>query len=419
MSLIGKNWLSEMAASADSQKNGAQPQPVATVEAPEKQMEQPKESEVSPARETVPSDTKPGSEADIGQKVETPQTTAPPDHGGESPAKESPKPDAPKPKPIDDNAVLAYLKEKSGQELASLEDLLKKPDPVDPYRGLDERTVQYLKYNQETGRSYDDFQKLERDYSKMSPLQAARAKAIDFSDGELTLADVDDFLENELGIDLAEKDKLDKFDAIKLKGYGRDYIERQIADQEKYRKPIERPEQQHSPEMVTLDNGMAMPKTSYEKMQNERQRYVESIRNATDNITGSKFTIKLDDRGTEKAYDIGYDYSKEDKHRMVSGSIDVNKMVHEVSGSEKGGIDHAKHAENTWWYTPENRERAIGSIAKKLWAEWTEEFTKMRTNANFDTTKRMPASQNGSNNIPVPGLDNYYGVKFPLEQFKT
>lgn len=318
---------------------------------------------------------------------------------------------------MDDVSVLEYLKQKTGKEIASLEDILKAPEPVDPYKGLDELTVQYLKYNKETGRNYDDFQKLQRDYTKISPLQAARLKAIEFSDGELTDSDVDDFLERELGIDLTENEELSKFDAIKIKAYGKDYIERQIADQEKYRKPSEPAPK--GPEMVKLDNGMTISMQDYQKMEDNRQRYVDAIKNAADSITGSKFNIKVDDKGTEKAYDVGYDYSKEDKHRMVSDSLDVNKMVYEVSGSQKGGIDHAMHQENTWWYRPENREKAINSIARKLLAQWTEGFAEMRSNANFDTTKRMPGAQNGAQKASIPGLGNDYGVKYPLEQFKN
>lgn len=312
---------------------------------------------------------------------------------------------------LTDEAVLDYLKSKGKSELNSIDDLFKEPEQAaDPLEGLSDEAIQFIKYTKETGRGFKDFQELNRDFSKMNHIDIAKQKAIEFSDGDFTESEAIEFLERELNIDLS--DDLDKIDAAKLKNYGKDWIQNKISEQEKYKQPIERNNQ--GPELVTLEDGSVMEKSAYEKAMNSQIQYQEGIKSSTDKITSASFKVKIDDNGTEKEIDLSYDYSKDDKHRMVSNALDVNKFVQEISGSENG-LNYAAHQENLQWYDPKFREKAFASIAHKLLAQQAEEFMAKRTNANFDNNKSIPSNGSDGKKIVIPSKNNGFGVKYNFD----
>lgn len=336
-----------------------------------------------------------------------------------TPVEQQPDPTSTPPTELSDEAVLRYLQEKSGKELESIDGLFKEPEPVvDPLADLPEETQQFIKYNKETGRSYDEFKKLNTDYTKFTPLQLAQQKAIEFSDGALSLNDVNEFLEKELGIDLDNPSDLEKFDAIKLKAYGKDFLQRQIADQDKYKQPIEKQAPIAGPEMVTLENGTQMTKDAFDNQVNQREQYLEAIKSSSDNITNTAFQVKIDDNGNEKLINLSYDYSKDDKHEMVSNAADLTNMVTKLFSTKDGGIDYEALQEGLWRANPVNMGKIVKSLIHKARAEWTEEMTKDNLNANFDTSKRMPSNQNVAQTVPLPGAQQAFGVKYSLEQFK-
>lgn len=319
---------------------------------------------------------------------------------------------------INDDSVLEYLKSKTGKELKSLDELFNKTEVFsDPYEGLSEKTIQYLKYEKETKRSYSDFEKLNKDYTKLTPLEIAQQKAIDFSDGELTMLDVNEYLEKELGIDLSDISELDKFDSIKLKGYGKDYLKRQIEDQEKYKKPAEKKSNDNELKMLTLEDGTQISEEKYKILQNRHNQYLENIKKTSDNITNSTFQVKIDNNGNEKILELVYDLSKDDKHKMVSLSSDTNKALWTLFGTEKGELDYSKLQMGMLWADNSFREKAVNSIVHKALAQAAEDFFKLKNNINL-TTSNMPKNNNGTKIVPIPTTKQINGVKYSIEQFK-
>jgi hypothetical protein len=67
---------------------------------------------------------------------------------------------------LDDNTVLSHIKNKYGREVNSLEDLFKEQQAPEE---LPEDVSTYLKYKKETGRSFEDFIKLNKDFDKEDP----------------------------------------------------------------------------------------------------------------------------------------------------------------------------------------------------------------------------------------------------------
>ncbi|AGO48615.1 hypothetical protein Phi18:3_gp103 [Cellulophaga phage phi18:3] len=316
---------------------------------------------------------------------------------------------------LDDDAIKAYFKEKKGKDIESIDDLFKTPEKaVDPLEGLSDEAIQFINYSKETGRGFSDFAELNKDFTKMTPLEIAQKKAIDFSDGEFTSSEAIEFIEKELNIDLSED--LDKFDLIKLKGYGKDWLNNKIQDQKKYKQPIERSASQEGPEMVTLENGVNIPKEQYENLTRQREQYLEGLQKSQDNITASTFQVTIDENGEEIKMDISYDFSQKDKHNMLSAASDTDKFIQE-SFSKDGVVDYAKLQKAMFFAQEENMGKVISSAVNKARAEWIEESVKNKTNANFSTKSKMPSEQQKGRIVPIPGTSSTSAIPFSVNDF--
>ena len=319
-----------------------------------------------------------------------------------------------KPFELDDEAIKAYFKEKKGKEINSIDDLFKEPEASkNELEGLSEDALQFIKFNKETGRGFNDFAELSKDYTKLTPLEIAQKKAIDFSDGELSSSEAIEFLEKELNIDLSED--LDKFDLIKLKGYGKDWLNNKIQDQQKYKQPIEKKPQEQGPEMVTLDNGVMIQKEQYQNLLRQKEQYVEGLKKSQDNITTSTFEVVIDENGEEIKMNIPYDFSQKDKHDMLSSAQDTDKFIQD-NYSKDGVIDYAKLQKGLFFAKEENLGKVISSAVNKARAEWIAESVKTRTNANFNTNK-IPSETQKGRVVPIPGTKQSPVVPFSLEDF--
>lgn len=67
---------------------------------------------------------------------------------------------------IDDNTVLSHIRNKYGKEVNSLDDLFKEQESPEE---LPEDVNAFLKYKKDTGRSFEDFIKLNKDFDKEDP----------------------------------------------------------------------------------------------------------------------------------------------------------------------------------------------------------------------------------------------------------
>ena len=63
--------------------------------------------------------------------------------------------------------VLSFIREKYSKEVNSIDDLLAKREQEE----LPSDVATYLQYKKETGRGFEDFAKINKDYSKESPDQ--------------------------------------------------------------------------------------------------------------------------------------------------------------------------------------------------------------------------------------------------------
>jgi hypothetical protein len=386
---VGENHMGNF--SAQQQQQPAQPVPPPTQEA---RSEQP--APVEPT--TVVEKIQPDPAAEAPQPIEVPRPV-----------------EQPKAIELTEEMILEHLKKTRKAEVTSLDELFKKPEPVsDPTEGLSDEALKFLKFNKETGRGLQDYQALNKDYSKISPLDLARESAIKMANGTLSMANVDKYLEKKLGVDLSDPNAIDELDMVDLETFASPYRLKQIEEQAKYSQPIERPKPvaaEATEEMVTLQDGSKISKAKYEQITNQRQAYLMAVKSAADNITSSSHQIEVDDNGTKRTYNLSYDYSKEDKHEMVSRAEDIDNTITNLFGTENG-LDHAKLEEGLFWADEAKRGKAISSLIHKALAEQAKDFMKLKNNYNFSTGKKIETGEGQGKPLVIPGTSNNYGVKY-------
>lgn len=299
---------------------------------------------------------------------------------------------------LNDEVAFNHLKKSKGLEVESFDDLLK-PKVVNPYEDvLDDDDKAYLNFKKETGRSRKDFEALNANLDEIPKIDLARERVRKETGLNLTNEQIDEYIADELGVDLED---MRASDQIKLAAYTKSILEQKKAEQEKYRTPAENKQQPEAKkenaqnnEYVTLENGAVMLKSQYENLVNTRQQEISKAKEAVNSVTNSDFKITIDDKGTPKEMNFAYEYSEEDKQSMVSIVSDIDGVVANRYGSEKG-FDHKRFAEDMQWSDPKFREKAIASLLHKAIASNTEEVLKERGNVNFTNEPLQKQAKEG------------------------
>lgn len=131
--------------------------------------------------------------------------------------------------------VLSFIKEKYSKEVNSIDDLLAKREQEE----LPADVATYLQYKKETGRGFEDFAKINKDYSKESPDQVLSMYYSEVEEG-LDKEEIDYLLNSRFGTDA----EIDSEDEIKKKSIDK---KKELAkalkhfegQKEKYKVPVE------------------------------------------------------------------------------------------------------------------------------------------------------------------------------------
>lgn len=305
------------------------------------------------------------------------------------------------------NARIFELAKEKGREISAIDELFvtKEVEVIkeiekNPYENLDPKVKGFLDYHKETNRSYDDYNALQKDISSVPDIELARERVRQETGQKLSNEEVDAYLEKKLNVDLSDLEELDVADRIELSAFAKSTRDSKIAEQEKYKQPIEQtpiPTQPLSKDMIQLENGEVMPKEVYEKLVATRQNYIDGITKGAENITQAAFNVKVDDNGSDKTINYGYDYSAEDKQNMLSNASDLEQTLNRVFKTETGEFNHAELAEGMFWLEKNSREKAISAIIHKVRAEVTADLLKEQGNVNFgqrDVRNNIPGNYN-------------------------
>lgn len=307
---------------------------------------------------------------------------------------------------VTDEAVLDYFKKK-GREVSSIDELLKEPEKVietkevNPWEDLmDDDDKAFFNYKKETGRTRKEYEALNTNIDDIPPLQFAREQVLKESGIKLSQSQVDEYLENKLGI--SDINDLTTNDLIELSKYGKSIKDARLEEQEKYRQPIKKvvpsaQQNNNQDELVQLANGTLMRKSDYEIAQQNQDKHNQMIKEAVNSVTATSFKVSIDDNGEQKDLNYNYDYSDNDRSSALSIVSDLGKFVQDTyQGAE--GFNHKQFAEDVFWLDPKNRNTVISSLVHKARAEAIEEVMKQRGNVNYNT------QSNNLSNKEMPGI---------------
>jgi hypothetical protein len=139
------------------------------------------------------------------------------------------------PPELNEDEVLSYIGKRYGKEINSIDDLVSEREESEP---LPEDVAAYLKYKKETGRGFNDFAKLQRDYTDLSP-DALLREYYSITEEGLDSEDIDmlmeDFVYDE---EVHEPNEIKKIKLAKKKeiAKAKRFLKQQ---QEQYKQPLE------------------------------------------------------------------------------------------------------------------------------------------------------------------------------------
>jgi len=136
---------------------------------------------------------------------------------------------------LNEDEVLSYIGKRYGKEINSIDELVSEREESEP---LPEDVAAYLKYKKETGRGFNDFAKLRRDYTDLSP-DALLREYYSITEEGLDSEDIDmlmeDFIYDE---EVHEPNEIKKIKLAKKKeiAKAKRFLKQQ---QEQYKQPLE------------------------------------------------------------------------------------------------------------------------------------------------------------------------------------
>lgn len=200
---------------------------------------------------------------------------------------------------LSDDLVINYLKEKSGRDFSSLDDVLSEK-VVEKELELPEDVEAYYKYKKETGRNLEDFLKLNRDLDSESPEKLLKDYIKETNpefDNEDVMMAMEEFSFDE---ELDDDSTIKRAKLAKKKELARakEYFNKL---KEQYKVPLESSESQVSNEELDAFKQYKESQTTLAEDQRKRSDY---FKEKTDSLFSDKFEgfkFKLDDK-TEMTY---------------------------------------------------------------------------------------------------------------------
>jgi hypothetical protein len=178
------------------------------------------------------------------------------------------------PPELNEDEVLSYIGKRYGKEINSIDELVSEREESEP---LPEDVAAYLKYKKETGRGFNDFAKLQRDYTDLSP-DALLREYYSITEEGLDSEDIDllmeDFVYDE---DVHEPTEIKKIKLAKKKeiAKAKKFLKQQ---QEQYKQPLESRESSataNNDELIEYRQYLEVAKTQEEQASHKRQWFVK------------------------------------------------------------------------------------------------------------------------------------------------
>jgi hypothetical protein len=335
-----------------------------------------------------------GSEVSVETNVETTNTVEAPDTKTETPElKEEIETQSSELKEED---VLKFMESRYGREINSLDELNQTRKEDEP---LPEDVSKYLQFKKETGRGFDDFAKMQKNYDEMEPDRLLR-EYLTATEKGLDAEDITDLMEDyQYDEDIDDEKQIRKIKLAKKKtiAKAKDFFEKQ---QELYKVPLEssgnsNPEAE-SEDYKAYKQYIAEAKTVEERNSRAREVYLQKTNNVFTEFKGFEFT--LDDN---KVY-----FSPGDSNELLkshSNPANFIKKYQEEDGSLKNAEGY--HRSLAMAMHPDKFAKFFYEQGKSAAADET--MRKLK-NVNM-TTRTAPEVGSTKSGLQIKSVTNDHG----------
>lgn len=297
---------------------------------------------------------------------------------------------------LDESSILSYFKEKHGREYSAIEDVLKQPEETT----VPEDVAKYLEYKKETGRSFNDFLNLQKDWNEVGDADVLKEYYKEskphLDDSEISYLLEDNFSYDEELDD--ERDVKKKQIAIKEELYkARNHFE---SMKEKFKAPLESsaaslPEDYQ--EAFNFYNDYKQKSATEEEVLAQRSQVFADKTNALFNEEFKGFEFNL---GDKKAV-----FEVKDKSTVKQTQSDISNFFGRHL-DENGFIKDPKsyHKE---MYAATNADQIARHFYEQGLADATKDLVKDTKNIDMDVRRNVDVDSKGPKFRVVDSGDNF------------
>ena len=301
---------------------------------------------------------------------------------------------------LSEEDVLSYIGKRYGKEISSFDELMSERESSEE---LPEDVAAYLKYKKETGRGFNDFQRLQEDFDEMDPdylltqYYKATETGLDDDDIDIMLSefDYDEDLDDETEV---KKIKLAKKKVIaKAKGYFEDM-------KEQYKLPLESSGGESSgidsEEMEAYKRYTESAKTQQELGERRRNWFNEK----TNEVFGGEFKgfeFSIDDKAVL--------YSPQSAEELKTKQSDVMNFLNKFMNDE--GLIADAEGYHKAIAVASNPEKFAQFFYEQGKASATEDVTRKMKNIDMSTRNAPEVSTKGGMQIRAINPDSGKGLK--------
>ena len=233
---------------------------------------------------------------------------------------------------LNEDEVLSYIGKRYGKEINSIDELVSKREESEP---LPDDVAAYLKYKKETGRGFNDFAKLQKDYSDLSP-DALLKEYYSITEEGLDPEDIDDMLEEfKVDEDIHEPTDIKKIKLAKKKeiAKAKKFLRQQ---QEQYKQPLESRERSASvnnDELIEYRQYLESAKTQQDDANHKREWFVKKSDEVfSSEFKGFKFNIGEEEIVFTPGSASELKKAQESPLNFINKYMDSNGFIKDASG---------------------------------------------------------------------------------------
>ena len=239
------------------------------------------------------------------------------------------------PPELNEDEVLSYIGKRYGKEINSIDELVSEREESEP---LPEDVAAYLKYKKETGRGFNDFAKLQKDYSDLSP-DALLREYYTITEEGLDPEDIDDMMDEfSIDEDIHEPTEIKKIKLAKKKeiAKAKKFLRQQ---QEQYKQPLESRESSASvnnDELIEYRQYLESAKAQQDDAIQKREWFVKKSDEVfSSEFKGFKFNIGENDVVYSPGSASELKKAQETPLNFVNKYLDSNGFIKDAEGYHK------------------------------------------------------------------------------------